>query len=178
MVKGGQTELPFNAPAPGAHGPLLSEARAELRAHLPEGVTCPCCDQYAKLYRRTITATMARSLILIDRWCRAHPSEWLHIPSYLTQLRANATNDAALLRHWGLIEGQGGEREDGSKRVGFYRVTELGHAFANRAAQVPCYALLYSQELLGLTGEPVGIEEALGTRFNYAELMEAAWPGT
>jgi hypothetical protein len=166
-MTGRQVELAFDESEPLS----LAEAREELRAHLPEGVTCPCCGQYAKLYKRSINASMARSLVLIDRWCREHPGEWLHVPSYLTQLRANATNDAALLRHWGLIEQQEGLREDGSKRSGFYRVTELGHAFVARAAQVPRYALLYSQELLGLTGELVGIEEALGARFDYSELM-------
>jgi hypothetical protein len=36
---------------------------------------------------------------------------------------------------------------------------------------VPRFAVLYNQTLLGLEGELIGIEEALGDEFNYAKLM-------
>lgn len=77
----------------------------------------------------------------------------------------------ALLRHWGLIEEHVEKREDGG-RAGVWRVTLTGEAFLLRhGASVPQYAVVYNDECLRLEGEQVTIRDALGSAFDYDELM-------
>lgn len=99
----------------------------------------------------------------------------IHIPSVFTQHRVCSSNDGALLRYWGLIEEVPGLRKDGSARVGFYKITDLGKSFASGASRVPSHAYIYDSRLLRLSDEDtVDIREALGKKFNYEELMRAA----
>ena len=96
----------------------------------------------------------------------------IHIPSVFTAHRVCAANDGALLRHWKLIEEVPGIRDDGSKRVGVYVVTDLGRKFVAGAARVPSHIYLYDSQLLRVAAKTtVGIREALGKRFHYEELM-------
>jgi hypothetical protein len=155
-------------------GVTLAEARAWLDKHLEKGVRCPCCSQFAKIYKRKLNSSMARGLIVLVRLNEYGP---IHIPSVFTALRVCAANDGALLRHWGLIEEVPGVRDDGSKRVGVYIVTDLGRKFAAGNARVPAYAYLYNSELLRLSrSSTVDVREALGKRFHYEELMQANVP--
>ena len=73
--------------------------------------------------------------------------------------------------YWGLMEQADGQREDGSNRVGWWRLTMLGQEFVMRRTTVPQYARVYNGRCLGLVGDPVDIRTALGTKFNYDDLM-------
>src|SRR5947209_7322775 len=97
----------------------LGKARDELRQLVEEGYRCPCCTQFAKVYRRPIHATMARELIALYRTAG---TDWCDPP----QSAALRGGDLAKCRYWGLIEAQEGEREDGSDRIGIWRMTDLG----------------------------------------------------
>ena len=60
----------FMAPPEPEQTDTLTRARADLQSRLADGVTCPCCDQYAKIYRRPLNANMAIflcSLVKISR---------------------------------------------------------------------------------------------------------------
>jgi hypothetical protein len=149
-------------------GETLAEARDWLRERVDDGETCPCCGQFAKVYRRRIHATMARDLITFHKL--SPDGEWVHVPTALV-LRGG---DFAKLAFWGLIEERGGERGDGSDRVGWWRTTRLGRSFVRGAVPVPKYARIYNGRCLGLAGEALYIREALGKRFDYAELMGLA----
>jgi hypothetical protein len=84
-----------------------------------------------------------------------------------------AGGDVSKLRYWDLLEAQKGRREDGSDRVGFYRITDLGRKFVENKAAVPRYAYVYNQLLLRMSDEMTTIEEALGDRFDYGRLMRS-----
>ena len=45
----------------------LAEARAWVRDHWLNGVSCPCCDQRAQVYRRPIYTAMVRHLLTLYR---------------------------------------------------------------------------------------------------------------
>lgn len=141
----------------------LGEARDLLRAVVDEGDHCPCCTQFAKVYRRKITSTSARSLI---RLWRAAGHDYAHLPTVLDQFHA----DEAKMVHWGLIEEESIIRPDGG-RAGWWRVTELGALWISRAVTVPKYARVYDGRCLGMTGPGVTIDDALGTKFSLIELM-------
>jgi len=167
-------------------GASLEEARMWLLGKMDKGAECPCCRQFAKIYRRKLTSSMAYALILICRYYRnVHAphsiTEWLHVPEWLSKTsQFGATvrgGDWAKLVYWGLIEPKSGEeREDGSERVGYYRLTEDGLRFVKGEMRVPRVALVYNQQLLRMDdSQVVDIKEALTDKFDYGELM--GWQG-
>lgn len=145
---------------------LLTDARDWLRDRLDDGEKCPCCTQFAKVYRRKINSGMAYALL---RFYNAVGREWGHKPDVLKGVGA-AARDESLLRYWGLFEESTEQRDDGG-RSGWWRVTEVGEDFALRRVRVPKYARIYDGRCLGLTGELIDIRDALGDRFSYEELM-------
>lgn len=147
----------------------LAEARAELRELVDDGARCPCCTQFAKVYRRKITSTMAR--LLIRLWIEAG-REWAHMPTVTSRASTSASSgDPAKLRYWGLLEEADVERDDGG-RAGWWRITDDGEAYVRAALRVRKYARVYDGRCLGHDGDLVDIVDALGDRFNYRDLME------
>jgi hypothetical protein len=142
----------------------LAQVRAWLRVKRDEGVICPACDQHVKVYRRKINSGMARSLMLMYRIAGR---DWLHVP---TQIGAKSREEGKLA-YWGLVEEEKVLRPDGG-RTGYWRVTRLGELFVLNKCTVPKYARIFKGELVSLdSDEQVSIVDALGTKFNYAEMM-------
>ena len=107
-----------------------------------------------------------------------HHSGWLHAEDTFKEdrrLPSSARGDFAKLRHWGLVERAGGEREDGSPRNGHYRMTERGRLFCMRRLRVRPAIYEYNGDVYpppaGADTTPVSIVDALGKRFDYSELM-------
>jgi hypothetical protein len=154
----------------------LEEAKAWLRLRVDEGEHCPCCTQFAKVYRRPMTSSMAYALVLIYRHFRT-ATDWLHVPSYLSEVskvgEAVRGGDWAKLTHWGLLEEKPVEdRGDGSPRAGFYRLTSLGSEFVEGRARVQRHVWIYDgRQMNRQDDETIDIHAALASRFNYAELM-------
>lgn len=153
----------------------LEEAKNWLRERFEDGAKCPCCNQFVKLYKRKLNSSMAHALILIYKFFENNQDEWLHVPSYLSRVSSSATvrgGDWSKLRYWGLIEAEKATRDDGSERVGTYRMTERGKEFILSQIRVPRHVYLYNQSpVFRADEETVSIREALGDKFNYAELM-------
>lgn len=155
-------------------GKSVGDAKLWVQANLRHGVTCPTCGQFAKLYRRPINSTMAYALVLIYHASRGGAG-WIHVAQFLVKTKNDSTiagGDVVKLRYWGLLERQKDRREDGSDRVGMYRITEVGKKFVEGKIAVPAYVYLYNQLLLRLSEEMVTITEALGSKFSYDELMK------
>lgn len=120
----------------------LQEAKVWLRARFSKGATCPCCNQFVKLYRRPFNKSMAFVLLLMARYYRrieVKESDWLHVPSYINEVVASnprrsaaVRGDWAKLKFWGLIEEKPETRDDGSPRVGYWRMTPVGRQFVAR----------------------------------------------
>ena len=144
----------------------LDEARAWLRARIDDGALCPCCTQMVKAYRRQINSRQARCLIAIYR---AAGTDWCHIPTVEAKLGLGGS-ETGRLRHWGLITELQARRDDGG-RAGWWRITDRGERYVQGKLRVPRYARIFNARCLELYGEPVGILDALGTEFNYTELM-------
>jgi len=155
----------------------LLDASTWVQERVRRGAVCPCCDQLAKLYKRKLNSSMAYALILIRRAFLTQ-TDWLHVPEYLTKVcKTGATvrgGDWGKLVHWKLIVAKDDEvRGDGSKRVGFYKITDLGISFVDKRVAVPKYAFLYAQKCVRMSEDTTTIDEALGDRFNYGDLMSA-----
>lgn len=141
----------------------LGRAKEWLRERVDDGEYCPLCTQYAKVYRRKINSTMARALIAL--WRHDARPEFTHGPSL-----PGDTHELSQFAWWGLIEEEKVKRPDGG-RAGFWRLTNEGEAFVRGQMTVQKYARIYDGRCLGLDGDPVSIQDALGNKFNYDDLM-------
>lgn len=146
---------------------LLCDARDWTRERIKKGVTCPCCNKLAKIYKRPMNSGQARSLISMYR---LNGRGWVHLP---TQVDSRSREEGKLA-FWGLVEDSGEKRDDGG-RSGWWRLTAKGELFVLGETTVPKYIRTYGNRLLGLTGEPFTIQDALTTRFNYEKLMRGDW---
>lgn len=143
----------------------LDEARDDLTAKLSDGVTCPCCGQFAKAYPRRVTGGAAASLI---RVFREHGHDWFRAAG---QHGVSALGgEFARMAHWGLIQEELTARPDGG-RSGWWRVTAKGAQFIRSGLTIPKTVVLYDNHIIRFEGPMVTIRQALGEKFNYAVLM-------
>ena len=149
----------------------LQEAIERVLIGRDNGIVCPCCGQYCKVYKRRLNSAMAVGLIWIVKHYQEH-KRWISIhESPLIQGR-RVGGDFAKLEHWGLIVASG--NDDSSKRTsGEWAPTDAGIDFAYGKTQLPSHALIYSNTLLGFSDEYITIQQALGAKFDYAELMNS-----
>ena len=140
----------------------LDEVRAWLWVRIEDGVRCPCCNQFAKIYYRHITGRVVRALVnLYNRrgnWQRLPPLD----PS---------RGEAARMSYWNLIEERPVVREDGG-RAGWWRITEKGVEWLNERIFIQEYARVYDSELLALMGSPYWVRDAVKNKFDLRKLME------
>lgn len=147
----------------------LDEAKAWLRERLKDGAECPCCNQLAKMYARSLNANMA--IFLIDL-VRLSPSRWGGWVNYKDcRFRGRDYN---YLKHWGLAADQD-EAGIEKSHSGFWRPTQQGIDFVMHRATVDSQIYIYDNRRFGQppTSKPITIQDALGTKFNYTELMAA-----
>jgi hypothetical protein len=153
----------------------LAEAKQTLRANFDEGIDCPCCGQFVKRYRRSITGSMAYALIQLYRHHCATRQKWIDFPDVLQGAAARG-GDYSKLRHWGLIARRPENRSDGSPRNGRWRITPLGVDWIRSKTTVPKYVWLFDQKRISAPANAnnpdLTIQEALGNRFNYFDLMQ------
>ena len=150
----------------------LREAREQLFAAIDSGLACPCCDQFAKRYKRQIHSMMARGLL--ELWRLDGQRRWVDVKEIKDRLRdldtSYPTSDFAKLSYWGLIVQMGAAKSD-QRTSGLWQITPKGVDFVLGVATVQRYARIYDGRRTGLDGEPVSIREALSSRFSYEELM-------
>jgi hypothetical protein len=134
------------------------------------GYKCPCCGQLCKRYFRKFNSNMALALIVLYR----HKEKgFIHLENTMKELGYKRCGDASYLRHYRLIEKMEGEREDGSPRNGMYKITGIGIMFAEGHSMVQNTFIIYNNKHEGFEGEKITIEDALGKRFDYRELMNS-----
>lgn len=154
-------------------GPTLAQARAQFYENLRDGTTCPCCDRYAKMYKRNLNSAMAATLIgMYKAWMR-DPGSWIHMIS--VHNFGLPSRDYGTLEHWGLTEAKGETRKDGNPESGFHRITEKGRDFVEGKTLLRKYVFLYNNTRFDVNDESsfeeIGIKQALGTKFDYDQLM-------
>ena len=154
----------------GANIDALASARQYVNQgkRTKDGVRCPCCEQFCKVYVRLITSTMARWLIELVRRHARH-SRWYSASEDWSVAITRGSGDFAKLRWWGLIEEGTGDDE------GRWKPTIDGIDFAYNRSVVTSHVLLYNDSLQGFQGDEIGIEVALGNKFSYAELWAEAF---
>jgi len=130
-----------------------------------ELVTCPCCKQTAKIYKRSISGTMVRQLIKI--YNKGGKDKWIHI----TELSSHG-GDFAKLEHWAMVK-RAKNRSDAKKDSGFWKITPHGINFLKGKATAQKYVFFYNKETLGVSDERIKVEDAVKNQFNFKKLMRA-----
>jgi hypothetical protein len=167
----------------------LAHARDWLRLHIDRGAVCPCCNQLVRTYRRKLNSEMARWLLWLTRtWEQQDKARYGSTPRFGFDRRfeeGTATGvwidvkqspvrggDYAKLLYWKLVE-QKPKTDDkkDTKDSGLWRPTHKGLDFVYRRVQVPSHAYVYNSRVLKFESTLIGIEDALGAKFSYAELM-------
>ena len=163
----------FMAPTLPEQTDTLAQARADLRSRLDDGSICPCCDKYARRYRRRFNSTMSRSLIWLVRSWEAKGSEgWIDVPAVAPRWVVRS-NQLPTIRWWSLAERPPND-DPLLKHSGLWRPTKNGVAFAHRRTHIQDTAVTYNGNVEAISGAYVDIVDTLGIRFNYAEMMGGA----
>ncbi len=152
----------------------VAEAKAWMRTEVDKGVRCVCCGQYAKVYVRPLTSSMAYGLILMYK---NNPSGYLHIEDFFKGLRdvpSSVRGDIPKLRFWNLIQPADWETVDGNPKNGYYCITEAGRQFVLGQSTVNSKVRIYNDRFMGYgrDNNMITIHEALKNKFNYSELMK------
>ena len=142
----------------------LRDAQDWLRERVDDGASCPCCTQFAKVYRRKISYRMVRALVGLYL-VRNTEDGYGFLPAIDPK-----TGDAAKMVYWKLIEEKPTRREDGGP-VGWWRITQLGIDWLHSRVAIPTYARVYDGRCLGLTGNPCTVADAVKEKFDLRELM-------
>jgi len=150
--------------------PGLRETQEEFHQKLHEGdqLTCPVCDQNCKVYKRKLNSGMAAALCWL---VRVFDGGWIDVPSDAPRFVLR-TKEYGTVRHWGLIEQRPNDDNPSKKESGLWMPTEEGIAFAKGQIRVPKHVYLYNNKPLQFSDEDTNIVEALGDKFDYAELMQ------
>jgi hypothetical protein len=156
----------------------IAQAKQYLADNNKTGVKCPCCDRLVKVYNRTITSAMAYGLILMHK---KGDNDFFHMEEYLKSIPntpSSLRGDVPKLRFWGMIQRMDEKREDGNPNNGFYKVTDQGRMFCKGEIKVISNLLIYQDKVIGHEGSMTTIQEALGNKFYYNELMGYPPPPT
>ena len=154
----------------------VGDSREYLHQKRDQGVSCPFCDQYVKLYRRKINRSNAMCLIEFFKiWKRDGPG-WYHISDLIKENDTLATRlnggEFARMRLFGLIEEKKKDDEDTHKRTsGYWRLTREGEMFILGKITKPDKVHIYNGQVMGFSETQTTIKQALGKSFNYEKLM-------
>ena len=147
----------------------IKEAKQFLTERYEEGVTCPCCKQHVKLYKRKLYSTQMHSLIRLVRFDQ-------RVPGYYHITKISATGhggDFSKLEPFGLVVQQ--VNEDTKKKTsGMWRPTKTGIDFVYGRVKLPAFAKIYNGKVREFATEMVDIRQALGEKFDYNELMNGS----
>lgn len=148
-------------------GQTLAEARETVEAKLGEGTTCPCCNQYAKRYRRKLNTGMAISIIWLVRTWKANGEAFVNVPK-IAPRRVIASRPFDKLKLWGLATDLPRTTEE-KKRSGFWRPQILGVEFSEARIAIPSYLEVFNSKIGAKSAKLITIEEV--PKFNYQEMM-------
>lgn len=141
----------------------------------PHGAICPVCDQHARVYRRHVSAGPCMWMLDMARYFDEHPDEeWVKTGDG-GQIPAPRGGDYAKMRFWNFVEQKEDLREDGSARVGWWRLLPHGRAFLRGEVAVPKTVFVYNNAAIdpppGFTASrEVRIGDVIRERFDFGKV--------
>ena len=163
----------------------LAEVQTRILAELSNGGSiCGACGCRAAGYIRWLDHRTVYSGLTVYKEIRKplfphlHRGEWVHVKNLFAALpKAHKLSaDYAFLSDWKMLEKHPlrskEERKTGAPpSSGYWRMTKLGEDFFSGRSDAPHGFAYYQDQFIAFTKQRVTIHEALGERFNYAELM-------
>lgn len=147
----------------------IENAKVFLKENWKKGLDCPCCGRYVKLYTYSFNSSMAKLLIFMYKQKKLGNTP-IHIEQTLADKGIRSVQVQSKLVHWGLIEPI--ENLDTAKRMsGYYFLTDEGEKFVLGFSRLPKSIDYYNEVVYARSEELIDIKQALGKKFNYAELM-------
>jgi len=145
----------------------IAEGKQYLRDNWKEGVICPCCGQFVKLYKRKLNSGMAIALYRIFR----EGEVWIAVKDFMRVNKFHNGHDWTLLRHWGLLEEK--PKDNNDKVSGYWRITGKGMDFVFNAIRVPKHITIFNNKFYGYDNptDTVCFKDCIGDKFDYNELM-------
>ncbi len=140
--------------------------RRYFNLRVDEGLRCPLCRQYAKVYKRKLNKTMMKTLRLLYK--SGAVTHYVHGPTVLTAFAAPA-RETGKLALFNLVEENTRRREDGGKS-GWWRITPDGELFLRGKLKVKKYAIVYNGICRGFKGEDIDIMR-VAPEFRLDDLM-------
>lgn len=150
--------------------------------NLDDGTDCPCCTRHAKRQIRPLGCGPARWLI--ELVYLSDDGQAVHTGEIIKALKGNnvsGSDATSVLPLYGMIEPaadpQGGinspppSKAPKGRTSGFWKPTKLGRAFALDKIKVPAKVVTCLGVPEAFEGDPIGIKDALDTKFNYDEIM-------
>ena len=134
------------------------------------GFVCNICGSYVKRYTRKFNSNMAIAMIALLKHSNG---KYVSLEKFLADHGYQRCGDASYLIHYGFLERKVGQREDGSPKNGMYRLTGRGVMFCEGKIKAAEKFKILHNHFEGFSGKDITIQDALGTKFNYQELMDA-----
>lgn len=142
---------------------MLRAARRFVEENAGDGVNCPCCGRLVKEYRRKLNAGMAATLVwLVGEWertGRAYVDVQRQAPARILRSR-----EIGKLRHFGLVA-----QKEGASAL--WMPTVRGVDFVRGKNRLLSHVILRDNVFQQFDGALISIEEALGEKFDFNELM-------
>lgn len=130
------------------------------------GFYCKHCGAYNKRYKRKFNSNMAIALIALYKNLGG---DYVHLESFLASKGLKRCGDASYLRFYNFIDKKKENRDDGSPRNGFYKITGLGCLFVEKKITARETFLILHNRLEGFEGKEIFIDQV--PKFRYDELM-------
>jgi len=130
---------------------------------------CTVCDQHVKEYRKSLSSNSARFLFSLVSISKTKKDGWVHYSDCIYHSR-----NYPEVAYWGLAHTKSDESKQ-KKTSGYWKPTQLGIDFVkNKNVTIPKYVHIYNGKITKIDDSTkVSILDALGTKFDYSELMKS-----
>lgn len=144
----------------------LQDAQRLVHDGMKQGIECPCCRQFCKIYARKFNSNMAMFLCSLVREYYAAGAKPVHYSKCKFRGR-----DYPYIAGWELAGTS--TANSGQKRTsGFWYPSQKGVDFVKGQITIPSHALYFNQQLVGFSDDQINIRQAFSTPFTYQQLME------
>ena len=147
----------------------VENAKALIVRNRKDGLRCPCCTTFCKVYGRSLHHNMAYFLWWLVKAWEKKP-RWYHIREAPDIEGRPAGGDYAKLQWWKMIESRANV-DPSKKGSGLWRPTQVGIDFVYQRIRVPAKVYLYKKSFMGWGDKWTDMPGALGKHYDYAELM-------
>lgn len=152
------------------HETTVQQAREIVRSRRDDGIHCPCCDRYVKVYRRSITRSQVLFLAHLYRLARQEANlagvapEVIRVDARDIKGQHMRGGDYAKLTLWGLVDSP-------ADTPGLWRINPKGVAWLYGDVSVDRYAHVVDGELLRYSGPRWSVHDAYRETFRIQDIF-------